>query len=93
MLEENRNKGYETQLVTFWEKEMQKNGYKIVLTSTQSNEKAQYFYRKMGYLDCGNLTLPNEPLELILLKALIYKQKYENKRILGGKGYDKEYCI
>lgn len=70
LLEDNRNKGYGTKLVDFWEKEMKKNGYKIVLTSTQSDEEAQYFYRKIGYLDCGNLILPNEPLELILLKRL-----------------------
>ncbi len=65
-----RRKGYGTQLVHFWEKEMLKNKYKIVLTSTLSNEQAQFFYRKNGYIDCGSLLLPNEPLEIILLKNL-----------------------
>ena len=52
------------------EKEMQKNKHKMVLTSTQSNEQAQIFYRKIGYVDCGSLLLPNEPLEIILSKHL-----------------------
>ena len=38
--------------------------------STLSSEGAQFFYRKNGYLDCGSLLLPGEPLEIILLKEL-----------------------
>ena len=34
------------------------------------NEQAQFFYRKNGYIDCGSLLLPNEALEIILLKNL-----------------------
>ncbi len=70
LLEDCRGKGYGSQLVDFWEKEMAKNKYKIVLTSTLSNEQAQFFYRKNGYKDCGSLLLPDEPLEIILLKDL-----------------------
>lgn len=69
-LEDYRGKGYGSQLVTFWEREMLKNKHKMVLTSTQSNERAQFFYRKIGYADCGSLLLPDEPLEIILLKNL-----------------------
>ena len=54
----------------FWEKEMLSNKYKIVMTSTQSDEQAQFFYRKNGYIDCGSLLFPNAPLEIILLKSL-----------------------
>ncbi len=70
-LEEYRNKGYGKQLINYWEKEMLKSNYKIVLTSTLSSEQAQFFYRKNGYIDCGSLLLPNEPLEIILLKNLM----------------------
>ena len=70
-LEEYRNKGYGKQLMNYWEKEMLKSNYKIVLTSTLSSEQAQFFYRKNGYIDCGSLLLPNEPLEIVLLKNLI----------------------
>ncbi len=71
MLEDYRGKGYGKQLVGFWEKEMLKNGYKMVMTSTLSNEDAQFFYRKNGYVDCGSLLLPKEPLEIIMLKNLL----------------------
>lgn len=69
-LEDYRRRGYGCQLVSFWEREMSKNNYKMVLTSTQSNEQAQFFYRKIGYVDCGSLLLPDEPLEIILSKVL-----------------------
>lgn len=69
-VEEYRGKGYGSRLVSFWEKEMLKSGYKIVLTSTQSDERGQFFYRKNGYVDCGSLLLPGEPLEIILRKNL-----------------------
>lgn len=69
-LDEYRGKGYGTELVGFWEKEMAENNYQQVLTSTLSNEQAQFFYRKNGYVDCGSLLLPGEPLEIIFLKNL-----------------------
>lgn len=40
------------------------------MTSTQSDETAQHFYRKLGYVDAGALLLQDEPLEIILTKAL-----------------------
>lgn len=65
-----QRKGYGTQLVEFWEGEMRKQGYKFVLTSTQSDEEGQFFYRKLGYVDRGSLLLPEEPLEIIFYKKL-----------------------
>ena len=62
--------GVGSQLLTFWENEMKKQGYGILLTSTQANEKGQHFFRKHGYQDCGNLILPKESLELILYKEV-----------------------
>ena len=70
-LEDYREKGYGSQLASFWEQEMKKSKYNIVLTSTKSNEQAQFFYRRIGYVDCGSLLLPNEPLEIILLKNIV----------------------
>lgn len=70
-LEENfRSKGFGTQLVSFWENKMQKQGHNIVLTTTLSDEDAQHFYRKLGYKDTGALLLPDEALEIILIKHL-----------------------
>lgn len=70
LLEDHRGKGRGRRLVRFWEEEMLKGGYKTVLTSTRSDEQAQFFYRRMGYKDCGALLMPDEPLEIILLKNL-----------------------
>ncbi len=70
VIERERGKGCGTALCDFWENEMRSHGYKLALTSTLSNENAQHFYRKRGYKDCGSLILPNEPLEIILLKEL-----------------------
>lgn len=70
ILEEHRGKGYGKQLVDFWEQEMRREQHIMVLTSTLSNERAQFFYRRNGYVDCGSLLLPKEPLEIILLKNL-----------------------
>ena len=44
-----QNKGYGKKMMEFWENEMKLQGHKIVLTSTQVDEKAQHFYRKLGY--------------------------------------------
>jgi GNAT superfamily N-acetyltransferase len=71
MLEQYRGRGTGTRLVEFWEQEMQRLGYRQVLTSTQANETAQHFYRKLGYLDIGHFHLPgDESDELILHKHL-----------------------
>ncbi len=70
LLDNERGKGKGSQLVEFWENEMKQKRYEYVLTSTQSNEEAQFFYRKLGYADNGALILPNEPLEIILYKKL-----------------------
>jgi len=65
-----RKKGIGRQLVQFWESEMQKQQYKMVLTSTQSDETAQHFYRKIGYKESGSLILENEPLEIFFIKSI-----------------------
>lgn len=68
--EQYRSKGIGKKLVQFWESEMKKQKHKIVMTSSQSDEDAQHFYRKLGYADAGSLTLPKEPLEVIFIKKL-----------------------
>lgn len=69
-----RGRGYGRALLAYWEREMGEQGHGMVLTSTQSDEGAQHFYRKLGYRNCGSLqpTVPGygQPPELILEKAL-----------------------
>ena len=61
-------------LMEFWEEDMRSQGYTLVLTSTQSDEPAQHFYRALGYHDCGGLIMDipghNQPMELFLMKAI-----------------------
>ena len=68
--EEYRNKGIGKKLVQCWEREMKKSNFTLVMTSSLSNENAQHFYRKLGYVDAGSLLLPKEPLEIIFTKAI-----------------------
>lgn len=68
--EEYRNHNIGKELVLFWENLMKDKGYKMVMTSTLSNENAQHFYRKLQYKDSGSLLLENEPLEIIFTKKI-----------------------
>ena len=70
ILEPYRGRGNGKRLTDYWEQEMAERGYPYVLTSTQSDEQAQFCYRKTGYRECGALVLPGEPLEMILMKDL-----------------------
>ena len=58
----------------FENKVLRKQGYGMVLTSTQVDETAQHFYRKNGYTDCGSLVMNiqgfEQPMEMFLSKAL-----------------------
>lgn len=67
-------KGYGRKAMEFWEAEMAELGYKLVMTSTQADEEAQHFYRKLGYKDSGCLVLDipgfEQPLEMFMIKAI-----------------------
>jgi ribosomal protein S18 acetylase RimI-like enzyme len=70
ILEPQRGKGHGRDAVRAWEAEMKERGFDVVLTSTQADEGAQHFWRKLGYVDCGMLLLPDKPAELFLLRRL-----------------------
>lgn len=65
-----RRQGIGRQLVAEWEARMAAAGHELVMTSTLSNEQGQHFYRALGYQDAGGLLLPEEPLELFLIKRV-----------------------
>lgn len=65
-----RGRGLGRQAMAHWEDEMQAAGFRMVMTSTQADEGAQHFYRKLGYRDAGSLILSGEPLEIIMIKEL-----------------------
>lgn len=61
-------------LMQHWEKDMKARGYGMLLTSTQVDEGAQHFYRKLGYKDCGGFVVDvpgfEQPMELFLVKGI-----------------------
>ena len=57
-----RGKGFGRQAMLHWENEMRGLGHKMVMTSTQVDEQAQHFYRKLGYIERGSLFLDGTPL-------------------------------
>ena len=69
-----RGKGYGKQAMNHWENEMRELGYGMVMTSTQVDEEAQHFYRKLGYMDRGGIFLDNtpyeQPQEMFMIKTL-----------------------
>ena len=72
--EEYRGRGYGTAAMRLWEEDMQNRGYKMVLISTQVDEDAQHWYRKLGYVDCGGLLMNGtpfeQPMEMFMRKVL-----------------------
>ena len=69
-----RGKGYGMQLMNHWEQDMKSQGYGMLMTSTQVDEDAQHFYRKLGYRDCGGFVVDvpgyEQPMEMIMIKAV-----------------------
>lgn len=67
-----RGVGLGKALMLHWEADMRRRGFAMLMTSTQSDEDAQHFYRKLGYRDCGGfaVNIPGfeQPLELLFLK-------------------------
>lgn len=69
-----RGKGFGRQAMLHWEAEMRILGYKMIMTSTQVDEEAQHFYRKLGYIDKGGIffdgTPYEQPQEMFMIKVL-----------------------
>lgn len=70
LLEPYRGKGHGRAMMNAWENRMRAEGHERVMTSTQTDECAQFFYRKLGYVGIGAFACPGDELELILYKAL-----------------------
>ena len=67
-------KGYGRKIVEFWEKDMKSMGYGMIMTSTQVDESAQHFYRKLGYKERGGLIIDiagyEQPMEMFFIKKI-----------------------
>lgn len=71
---EHHMKGFGKQLMEYWENDMKAQGYGMIMTSTQVDEDAQHFYRKLGYKDCGGFVVDvpgyEQPMEMIMIKDI-----------------------
>jgi len=65
-----RNIGIGTNLMQKWESMMNDKGYGRVMTSTQSDETARDFYKKLQYQEIGGFDYPGQERELLFLKEL-----------------------
>lgn len=69
-----RGRGYGKRMMGRWEQDMKALGYGILMTSTQVDEEAQHFYRKLGYRDCGGFVVDvpgyEQPMEMVMIKAV-----------------------
>jgi GNAT superfamily N-acetyltransferase len=69
-----RGLGLGRALVARWEDDMRALGHGMAMTSTQSDEDAQDFWRLLDYRDAGSFDIDvpgyEQPTELILLKDL-----------------------
>ncbi|MCH5286464.1 MAG: GNAT family N-acetyltransferase [Christensenellaceae bacterium] len=70
LLDGHRGQGLGRVMVRRWEADMAAQGHELVMTSTQADESAQHFYRKLGWRDAGALLLPGETTELFFVKEL-----------------------
>lgn len=70
---EYRRCGFGEKAMSLLENELKKLGYRALLVSTQTDEGAQHFYRKIGYRECGCLVLNDEPykqpMEMFFIKS------------------------
>lgn len=71
---ESQGKGYGRKLMEYWEKDMKTMGYGMLMTSTQVDENAQHFYRKIGYKGSGGLIINipgyEQPMEMFFVKKI-----------------------
>ena len=78
-----QGKGHGKKMMEYWEMDMKRQGHGMVLTSTQTDETAQHFYRKLGYQDCGGLVMniPGyvQPMEIFLAKKFRTQSYFERK--------------
>ena len=61
-----RGRGIGRAAIREWEAEMSLRSFQRAIVSTQADETAQYFWRRIGYQDCGYLALPGRPVELFM---------------------------
>lgn len=74
VLEGYRGRGFGRMLMERWAADMKALGHGMLMTSTQTDETAQHFYRKLSYRDAGGLIIDvpryAQPMELFLIRQI-----------------------
>lgn len=70
ILASQRGRNFGADAVRAWEREMGSRGFDLVLTSTQADGDAQHFWRRMGYVDCGALTVRSKAAEVFFQRPI-----------------------
>ena len=65
-----RGRGFGSEMMAHWERNMAFLGYEDVLLSTQEDETSKFFYEKLGYRLCGSFLPPDQDVE-----ELMYRKK------------------
>lgn len=65
---EQRQLGYGSALIDYFEKDVKARGFKTVMTSTSALEHGQHLYYRLGYQSVGGFFPRDEPYELLLRK-------------------------
>lgn len=63
-----RGQGWGSKMMDFWEREMARREYDHVMLSTQADETAQDFYRKLGYEPAGAFLPPEQDVEELMFR-------------------------
>lgn len=70
ILPSKRRKRVGQRAVRAWEQQMADQGFDLVLISTSAGGAAQHFWRKLGYIDCGVLTVRQKSAEVFFQRAI-----------------------
>ena len=72
--EKYRGRGCGKLLMEHWESDMKSQDYGMLMTSTQVDEDAQHFYRKLNYKECGGFVVDvpgyEQPMEMIMIRTI-----------------------
>ena len=65
-----RGRGFGSEMMAHWERNMASLGYDHVLLSTQSDETSRFFYEKLGYRLCGSFLPPDQDVEELMYRKI-----------------------
>lgn len=74
---EYRGRGLGKRMMIHWENMMSIAGYSSAMLSTQEDEKAQDFYKHLGYEQIGSFKPPGQDVNELILSKNLPKSKFD----------------